>query len=153
MRFFLSQGKHTVGTLKKVSMTKCKSIPTSMVMGLKKINDDDSDKIDPQLIGSLMYLVNTKLDICYGVNALIHFMNRPRQTHWTIAENVLRYLRGIVGYGLRYVSSVDLSLQEYAKWTESIVDRKSTFDCWFTLNFSMVSSCSRKQSYVALSTT
>jgi hypothetical protein len=28
-----------------------------MVMDLKKMNDDDSDEIDPQLIGSLMYLV------------------------------------------------------------------------------------------------
>jgi hypothetical protein len=31
-------------------------------MDLKKMNDDDLDEIDPQLIGSLMYLVNTRLD-------------------------------------------------------------------------------------------
>jgi hypothetical protein len=41
----------------KFSMTECKSMPTSMDMDLKKMNDDDSDEIDPQLIGSLMYLV------------------------------------------------------------------------------------------------
>jgi hypothetical protein len=57
MRFFLSQGKYIVGILKKLSMTKCKSMPTPMVMDLKKMNDEDSDKIDPQLIGSLMYLL------------------------------------------------------------------------------------------------
>jgi hypothetical protein len=43
-------------------------MPTPMVMNLKKMNDDDSDEIDPQLIGSLMYLVNTKPDICYEYN-------------------------------------------------------------------------------------
>jgi hypothetical protein len=40
-----------VGILKKSSMTECKIT----MMDLKKMNDDDSDEIDPQLIGSLMY--------------------------------------------------------------------------------------------------
>jgi hypothetical protein len=43
-------------------------MPTPMVMDLNKMNDDDSDETDPQLIGSLMYLVNNKLDLCYAVN-------------------------------------------------------------------------------------
>jgi hypothetical protein len=72
---FLSQGKYTVGILNKFSMTKCKSMPTSMMMDLKKMNDDNSEKINPQLIGSLMYLVNTKPDICYAVNVLSQFMS------------------------------------------------------------------------------
>jgi hypothetical protein len=42
-----------MGILKKFRMTEYKNT----VMKLKKINDDDSDKIDPQLIGSLMHLV------------------------------------------------------------------------------------------------
>jgi hypothetical protein len=150
---FLSQGKYTVGILKKFSMTECKSMPTPMVMDLKKMNDDDSDEIDPQLIGSLMYLVNTRPDICYAVNVLSQFMSQSRQTHWIAAKHVLRYLRGTVGYGLRYASSVDLSLQGYVDWAGSAVDRKSTSGCCFTLGSAMVSWCSRKQSSVALSTT
>jgi hypothetical protein len=126
----------------------------TMVMDLKKMNDDDSDEIDPQLIGSLMYLVNTRPDICYAVNVLSQFMSQPRQTHWITTKHVLRYLRGTVGYGLRYASSVDLSLQGYADadWAGSAVDRKSTSGCCFTLGSAMVSWCSRKQSSVALST-
>jgi hypothetical protein len=48
---FPSQGKYTVEILKKFGMTECKSMPTSMVMDLKKINDasTDSDEIDPNL--------------------------------------------------------------------------------------------------------
>jgi hypothetical protein len=51
-------------------------MPTPMVMDLKKMNEasTDSGEIDPhpyrQLIGSLMYLVNTRPDICYAVNVL-----------------------------------------------------------------------------------
>jgi hypothetical protein len=77
MRFFPSQGKYIVGILKKFSMTECKS----MVMDLKKMNDDDSDEIDPQLIGSLMYLVNTRLDSCYALNVLSQSMSQLRQIH------------------------------------------------------------------------
>jgi hypothetical protein len=61
---FLSQGKYTVGTLKKFSMTKCK--PT--VIDRKKKIDDNLDETDSQLFGSLMYLVNTRLDSCHTVN-------------------------------------------------------------------------------------
>ena len=64
------------------------------------------------MIGSFMYLVNPKLDICYVVNVLSHFMSQSRQTHWTTTKHVLRYLRGTIRYGLRYASSVNLSLQD-----------------------------------------
>jgi hypothetical protein len=157
---FMSQGKYIVEILKKFGMTECKSMPTPMVMDLKKMNDVSTDlgEINPhlyrQLIGSLMYLVNTRPDICYAVNILSQFMTQPRQTHWIAAKHVLRYLRGTVGYGLRYASSVDLRLQGYVDgdWAGSAVDRKSTSGCCFTLGSAMVSWCSRKQSSVALST-
>jgi hypothetical protein len=138
-------------------MTECKSMPTPKVMDLKKMVTD-SGEIDPhlykQLIESLMYLINTRPDICYAVNVLSQFMSQLRQTHWIAAKHVLRYLRGTVGYGLRYASSVDLSLQGYvdADWVGSAVDRRITSGCCFTLVFAMVSWCSRKQSSVALST-
>ena len=37
------------------------------------MNDNDSDKIDQKLTGSMMYLVNTRLDSCYAVNVLKSF--------------------------------------------------------------------------------
>jgi hypothetical protein len=133
-------------------MTDCKPMATPMVMDLKKLSKTsfDSSEIDPHLyrqpIGSLMYLVNTKPNICYAVNVLSQFMSQPRQTHWIAAKHVLRYLQGTVGYGLRYASDVDMRLQGYvdADWAGSIRDRKSTFGCCFTLGSAMVSWCSRK---------
>ena len=50
-------------------------------MDLKKKIDDNSYEIDPQLIGSLMYLVNTRLDSFHVVNVPSHFMSQPRQNH------------------------------------------------------------------------
>jgi hypothetical protein len=58
-----------------------KSMATPMVSNIKKLSEpsSDSDLIDPtmyrQLIGSLMYLVNTRPDILYIVSALSQFMS------------------------------------------------------------------------------
>ena len=74
--------------------------------------------------------------------------------HWVAAKHVLRYLRGTVGYGLRYTSSSDLTLVSYSNsdWVGSVDDRKSTSRCCFNLGSAMVSWFSGKQSSVALST-
>jgi hypothetical protein len=63
-----------MGILNKFNLTKYKNI----VIDLKKMNDDDSDEIDPQLIGSFMYLVNTRSNSCYAVNVLSQTMSQPR---------------------------------------------------------------------------
>jgi hypothetical protein len=67
---------------------------------------------------------------------------------------VLRYLEGIVRYGLRYASSVDMILQGYVDvdWEGSAMDWKSTSSCCFTLVSAMVSWFSRKQTFLDLST-
>ena len=82
--------------LKNFSVTECKSMPTQMVMDLKKMSDIDYGDVDPhlyrQLIGSLMYLVNTRSNICYAVNVLSLFMSQPKHTHWIATKHVLRYL-------------------------------------------------------------
>jgi hypothetical protein len=79
-------------------MIDCKPMATPIVMNLKKLNETSSDsgEIDPhlykQLIGSLMYLVNTRLDICYEVSVLSQFKSQSRQTHWIAAKHVLRFV-------------------------------------------------------------
>ena len=61
-----------------------------------------------QLVGSLMYLVNTRPDICYAVNQLSQAMVKPTKIFWKAGKHVLRYLRGTTEYGLWY------------KWTEGV---------------------------------
>jgi hypothetical protein len=61
-------------------MMDCKSMSTSMVTNLKKLHDSNTGSylVDPtmyrQLIGSLMYMIHTRLDICYAVIAMSQFM-------------------------------------------------------------------------------
>eukprot|EP00253_Pinus_taeda_P035604 PITA_35604 len=53
-----------------------------------------------QLVGSLMYLVNTRLDLCFAVNQLSQAMVQPTKLIWKVAKHVLRYLRGTSQYGV-----------------------------------------------------
>lgn len=106
-KIFLSQGKYKVEILQRLGMMHCKSMATPMVTNLKKLSESasDSDLVDPmmykQLIGSLMYLVNTRQDICFAVSTLSQFMVEPRQLHRVAMKHVLRYLCGTIGYGLK----------------------------------------------------
>ena len=81
----VSQGKYTVDILRRFGMMDSKSMSTPMTTNLKKLSSDDSDLVDPtmyhQLIGSLMYLVNTRPDICFVVSTLSQYMCEPRQIH------------------------------------------------------------------------
>jgi hypothetical protein len=71
---FLGQGKYAVKILQKFGMMDCKSMATPMITDIRKVRDSDSNSVDPslyqQLIGSFMYLVNTRSNICFVVNTL-----------------------------------------------------------------------------------
>ena len=92
---FLSQGKYTVDVLQRFGMMDCKSMATLMVSNLKKLLETNSvlDRVDQtmyrQLIGSLMYLVHTRPDICFTMSALSQFMSESRHIHWVATKHVL----------------------------------------------------------------
>ena len=69
-------------------------------------------------------------------------------------KHVLRYLKGIVDYGLRYVTDCEFGLVgfTYLDWASSVRDWKSTSGCCFSLGSAVISWRSRKHLSVALST-
>ena len=58
---------------------------TPMITNWKKIDASEDKDIGPtlyrQLIGSLMYMVNIRPNICYVVNTLSQFMVEPKKVH------------------------------------------------------------------------
>jgi hypothetical protein len=154
---FLAQGKYTVDVLNRFGMMDCKSMSTSMVTNLRKLHDSDtgSDLVDPtmyrKLIGSLMYMIHTRPNIFYVMIAMSQFMIEPRHRHWVVENNIIRYLRGTVTYGLRYTSCGGLFLHGYVDvdWAGIPVDRKSTFRYFFSLGSTMISWSSQKHGSIA----
>jgi hypothetical protein len=126
-------------------MLECKPMNTPMEVKLKLLVDTSSDLIDAtlyrQIIGLLMYLMNTRPDICFAVNTLIQFLVEPRRVHLVAAKHVMRYLKGTMDYGLSYVGDHEFTLSGYtnADWAGSIADIKRTFRCCFSLGLTMIS--------------
>jgi hypothetical protein len=94
-------------------MEENRPISTPVVTNLKKVDSSDLELANSrqyrQLISSLMYLVNTRPNIFFDVNTLSQYMVESRQVHWITTKNVLIYLQGTVGYGLRYLGGDGVS--------------------------------------------
>eukprot|EP00253_Pinus_taeda_P016287 PITA_16287 len=127
---FLSQGKYVVKILERFGMMDCKPMTTSRILTFKSYMVVISNQIWEMPLSfinsfALMVLVNLYPNICFAVSIVSSYLVEP---HWIDAKNLLRYLRG------------------------SVVDRKSTSGCCFTLGSASISWMSRKQKSVALST-
>jgi hypothetical protein len=139
-------------------MLECKTMNTPMETKLKLLVDTSLELVDAtlyrQIIGSLIYLTNTRSDICFAVNTLSQFLVEPKHVHLVAAKHVMRYLKGTLDFGLSYNGDHDFKLSGYAdsNWARSVSDRKSTSGCCFSLGSAMISWQSRKQSSIALST-
>ena len=72
---------------------------TPMALNLKLLSVASSETVDAtiyrQMICSLMYLMDTRLDICFAVNTLRH-------VHLMVAKHAMSYLKGTVEYGIKY---------------------------------------------------
>ena len=78
-------------------MMDCKAMATPMASNQKLLSDASSEMVDAmmyrQMIGSLMYLKNTRPDICFVVNTLSQYLTDPRSVHLTAAKHILRLSR------------------------------------------------------------
>ena len=92
-----------------------KSMTTPMALNLKLLSDASSKLVDStmyhQMIGSLMYLTNTRPYIFFAMNTL--FLTDPRHVHLIAAKHILRYLKGIIDYGIKYEADQKINLEGY----------------------------------------
>ena len=105
-----------------------------------------------EIIGSLMYLKNTRPDIGFVVNTLSQYLVKPRWVHLIVARHVMRYLKGMIDLGIHYGIDHDYRLYGYmdSYWEGSSIDRKSTSGVCYCLGSAMISWFSKKQSNVSL---
>eukprot|EP00253_Pinus_taeda_P013847 PITA_13847 len=122
---FVSQGKYTNEIIRRFHMVKCKPIQTPLAGNWRK-EDATSGKVVVatvyrKLVGSLMYLVNTRPDLCFAVNQLSQAMFQLTILFWKAVKHVLRYLRGTSQYGLWYRRTERVKLQGFrvADWARS----------------------------------
>ncbi|RVW64915.1 Retrovirus-related Pol polyprotein from transposon RE1 [Vitis vinifera] len=133
-------------------------IDTPMERGLKL--SDKSDLLKDQgryrrLVGRLIYLTMSRLDITYAVHVLSWFMHQPRKAHMEAAFRVVRYLKNTPGQGLFFSSNNDFRLRAYcdSNWAGCPLTRRSTVGYCVFLGPLLISWRSKRQKTVSLSST
>jgi hypothetical protein len=120
--------------------------------------DSSGNMVDQKLyrsmIGSLLYVTASRLDVMFSVCMCARFQTSPRKSHLKATKIILRYLKHTQDVRLWYPKGSQFELIGYSDsdYAGCKVDRKSTSGTCQLLGRSFVSWSSRKQNSVALST-
>lgn len=109
-----------------------------------------------ELVGSLMYLAtNSRPDIAFALSYASQHMENPSMMHWNALKRILRYLKGTLGFGIKFSRDFDVRLSVFsdADYAGDIKTRRSHTGFVLMLGSTPISWCSQKQKTVALSST
>jgi hypothetical protein len=155
---FICQTKYTQDILKKFGMKNDKPIKTPMgTNGHLDLNTGGKfvdQKVYWSMIGSLLYLCASRLNIMFSVCMCARFQANPKEVHLRAVKRVMRYLVYTPMFGLWYPKGSTFDLIGYSNvdYAGCKIDRKSTLGTCQFLGRSLVSWASKKQNSVALST-
>lgn len=117
---FLSQKKYATKLLEKYHLQRCASLTCPLDPNVKLSIDDETSLYDStayhQLIGSLLYMVNSRLNLAYVMSILSQFSMKPCCSHWLAAQRVLCYVHGTLSYGMNYCGGDELVGYLDAHW-------------------------------------
>ncbi|GJX07215.1 putative ribonuclease H-like domain-containing protein [Tanacetum coccineum] len=156
---FISQDKYVEEILKKFGFTKVKTASTPMETQKPLLKDEDGEEVDVHMyrsmIGSLMYLTSSRLDIMFAVCACARYQVNPKVSHLHAVKRIFRYLKGQPKLGLWYPKDSPFDLVAYtdSDYAGASLDRKSTTGGCQFLGCRLISWQCKKQTVVANSTT
>ena len=153
--FFLSQRKYNLDIIADTGNLGSKPALTPLEQNHKLAESVTPLLADPKkyrrLMGRLIYLLNTRPDLCYSIHILAQFMKAPRVAHWEAALRVVRFLKGTPGQGILLKSDPDLTLTIYcdADWGACPLSRRSLSAFVVMLGGSPISWKTKKQKTVS----
>lgn len=154
-----SQRKYAEDFLNKAGMLHCNPIFTPLKLNEKLHLQDSSGKTDPNkyrmLVGSLLYVTQTWPDITHVVGVVAKYMQAPSMHHYRAVKRILRYVKGMMEFGIQYKSKSNLTLTGYSDndWGGSSDNRSSTMGWVFMLGSDAVAWCSKKKQITTLLST
>ncbi|GJZ56858.1 uncharacterized mitochondrial protein-like protein, partial [Tanacetum coccineum] len=155
----MTQRKYTIELLQNAGLLNVKpsSIPFDPLI---KLNHNDGDPLDDPtqyraLVGKLLYLTITRLDISYVAQTLSQFIQAPRTPHLKALVKVLRYLKSYPRQGLIFQANSTLNLKAFcdSDWASCSFSRRSVTGYYIFLGSCLISWKSKKQTIVSKSST
>jgi len=122
---FLNQKKYTLELLEVAGLLGCKPSNTPMDPQIK-LHSKESPLLEDismyrRLIVQLIYLTNTRPDICFVVNHLSQFLSAPTMAYYQAPLRILHYLKVNPGRGLFFPSDSPLQLKGFSDLTLGIM--------------------------------
>lgn len=157
----IDQSTYIEKILQRFKMSDCNPVNSPCDTSVKLVSTENENNIlrnipYQEAIGSLLYLSQgTRPDICFIVNKLSSFNNKPEQQHWLALKKVLRYIKGTKDYQLIFSQNKEEKrIFGYcdSDWASDINGRRSCSGYNFMFQGATISWCSKRQSTVALST-
>ncbi|GJT10610.1 putative ribonuclease H-like domain-containing protein [Tanacetum coccineum] len=103
---FISQDKYVADILKKFDFSSVKTTSTPIETNKVLLKDKEAEDVDVHLyrsmIGSLMYLTASRLDIMFAVYACARFQVTPKVSHLYAMKRIFRYLTRIKYWALGF---------------------------------------------------
>jgi hypothetical protein len=156
---WLLQRQYALNRLSEYGMTSCKPISIPLEQNVK-LNADEGDLVEDttmyrRIVGSLIYMTITRLDLSYTVGVVSQFMQTPRNPHLDAVRRILRYIKHTLQCGIFYEAKSQLQVHGYTDddWVNNVLDRKSTSGFMFSFGSGVINWSSKKQPIVALSST
>jgi hypothetical protein len=111
---FVYQAKYTKDLMKKFNMAELKPVSTPMSSAASLGLDKDGEVVDQReyrsMIGFLLYLTATRLDIQFAVGLCARFQSSPHSSHQITVQWIFRYLKHTPEFGIWYSASSSLDL-------------------------------------------
>ena len=155
----MCQRHYTLSILEDCGMLACKPSSIPMEAHNKLTANSGTKLVDPgsyrRLVGRLLYLTISRLDICYYVHKLSQFVSNPCTNHMHAANMLLWYLKNTASQGILFRANSDTKLHAYvdADWGSCPESKRSTTEfCIFLENF-LISWKAKRQKTVSRSST
>ena len=101
---FISQEKYAKNLVKRFGLDSKKHTSTPMSSSARLSCDAAGVELDPTLyrsmIGSLLYLIASRLDTAFNVGVCARFQVAPKESHLTAVKRIIRYINGTSDYGI-----------------------------------------------------
>ncbi|GJS91224.1 retrovirus-related pol polyprotein from transposon TNT 1-94 [Tanacetum coccineum] len=156
---FFNQSKYIKEMLKKFSLEDSKPMKTPMSLNTKLTKDEECNSVYSTkyrgMIGSLLYLTASRLNIMFSVCLCARFQEDPKTSHLEAVKRIFQYIKGTMHLGLWYHKGTSIETVAYADSDQArdYVDQKNTSGICTFVGCCLTSWFSKKQTNLAISTT